>query len=247
MLSKLLALWRALSILFLILSGWIVWQGVKILKDASAAAKPMAATAALSSQGEPVCLRDSLVFDLRQAGLGQKNVMGWKGKEYAVIPAHTPEDTTHTILVISSDPTWMGPIVNEYLSHMASSLDASNYNVKSTNGNDKGVQDPQLRALLQMLGLKLKDHLKDSIQHRELVTGVGALRPAAEYPQIDSLQGNVLAIRSGYLPTAGDASGLIAGGVLLFVLNVLLWFYDKKRKAQQEEAEEEQEPPPSLV
>jgi hypothetical protein len=247
MLSKLLALWRALSILFLILSGWIAWKGVQILKEADAASRPVSASAALSSQGEPVCLRDSLIFDLRQAGLGQKNVMGIKGKEYAVIPAHTPQDTSHTILVISSDPAWIGPVVNEYLSHMSSSLNASNYDVKSTNGNDRGVQDPQLRALLQMLGLKLKNHLKDTAEHRELVTGVGSLRPVAEYPQIDGLQGNVLAVRSGYLPSTGDAAGLIAGGALFFVLNVLLWFYDKKRKARLEEAEEEQEPPPSLI
>ncbi len=258
MLSKLLALWRTLSILILILAGWIIWQGIKVSREAAVVAQPQDAAAVLATAGAPYHFRDTLSFDLRQAGFRQDNYMGIKGKVAAVIPAHplvrdsagdsSSVDTAHTFVVLSYDPAFVGPVVNEYLNHMSSSLGSSNYNVKGGEG-DHGAIDAQARALMQTLGEKLKDHLRDTVSHREIVDGVGAMRTAADFSELGELSGNIPMIRAGYLPSASAATRPIAAGVFLILLDVAIWVFDLKRRRRlaEEEAREEEEPPQSLV
>jgi len=245
MVAKLLAFWRTLGLFFLILSVWLVWKGYGAWTLASTASSPVPYSQALAITG-PVCLKDSLVFDLREGGLGQETLMGWKGEEYTVVPAHPIHDTTRTLLLVTSQPRYLGPVIEEYLLHMSSSINASNFNVKSDKPDDN-AKDLQARAMVQVLGDRLKANLKDTAQHRDLITGVGQMEPASNFPQISGLEGNVLAIHLEGTPSSMKALAMLLGGLALFVLNILLWRIDRKYRARLAEEEELREPEAPLV
>ncbi|MEN9353572.1 MAG: hypothetical protein RL318_897 [Fibrobacterota bacterium] len=244
MISQLLALWRTLSLIFFVVAGALLWHSVSLFQDASAASRPVAADQ--KSTERIVAIEDSLVFDLQRAGLGQDNIMGWKGEEYAVIPAHPIGDTSRTLIVISSSPTHMGPVINEFLKHQSASLDDHNISVQSSE-KDAGTAKLQARALIQVLAEKFKDNLNDSTRRREVVRGVAHLKNAAEFPQVSGLEGELLAIRAGYLPGMGSFAAFAGGGLLLLLLNIATWVWERRRRQQAIELEENTPPAAPLV
>ena len=244
MVAKFLALWRTLSLFLLILSAWLVWKGYGAWQMAASLSTPVPYSQALAATG-PVCLKDSLVFDLREGGLGQETILGWKGEEFAVIPSHPIHDTSRTILLVTSQPRYLGPVIEEYLKHMSSSINESNFDVKSEKPGDS--KELQARAMLQTVGERLKDHLKDTAVYRDLVTAVGRMEPSANFPQIAGLEGNVLAVHLEGTPSSEKALAMMLGGLALLGLNVALWRVDRKRKATLAEEEELREPEAPLV
>lgn len=243
MISQLLALWRTLSLILFVVAGALLWRGFNLYQDASAASRLVPVAQSESAiQG----IQDSLVFDLRKAGLGQDNMMGWKGEEYAVIPAHPVGDTTRKVIVISMAPEHMGPVVNEFLKHQSSSIEGDNLNVQSS-GKDAGNAKLSARALIQVLANKFKANLNDSVQRRELVQGVAKLKMASDFPQVSGLEGQILAIRSAYLPGMGSVLLFGGGGLLLLILNAATWIWERRRRAQDEEMEANQPPEAPLV
>lgn len=244
MVSKLLSIWRPLSLLIFAAGAVLIWQSVPRFQDAAAAAKPVTAAKALDASGT-VAVDDTLVFDLSQAGLGQDNLMGWKGEEYAVIPAHPVGDSSRTLLVLSSDPRHLGPVVNSFLSHQSASVDGQNLDVKSSS-KDPGNAKPEARALIQRLGERLRSNLEDSVRRREPVRGVGHFRKAEEFPQVE-VRGEVLAVRAGHLPEMGDALAFAFGGALLIAGNAALWLLDRRRRKEQDELEAAEPPEAPLV
>lgn len=244
MLSTLLSLWRTLSLLVFVAAGALVWHSVGLFQDAAAASRLQPVTKALNS-GSPQGVNDTLIFDLSTASIGQDNIMGWKGNEYAIIPAHAPKDST-VVLLLSSSPSHLGPAIDAYLSHQSATVDGQNMNVSSSEGNASKAM-MEARALIQVLGDKYRDHLKDSAQRREAVQGVARLRPASEFPLIKGLQGEILTIKATYLPSIEQAIAYALGGVALFLLNAITWIWDRRRKARLDEIEASTPPEAPLV
>lgn len=244
MVSTLLTLWRTLSLLVFVAAGALVWHSVGLFQDAAAASRlqPLTRTTGGSAaQG----VGDTLIFDLSSASIGQDNVMGWKGSEYAIIPAHSTRDSA-VVLILSSDPSHLGPTIEAFLSHQPSSPDVSNMSVSSSEGSTSDAM-MQARALVQVLGGKYRDNLKDPPRRRELIQGVGRLRPASEFPLVSGIQGEVLAIKASHLPGIEQAIAYSLGGIALFVLNALAWLWDRRRKARLEEIEASAPPEAPLV
>lgn len=243
MVSKLLSIWRPLSLLFFAVGAILIWQSLPKFQEAAAAAQPVTAMKALDATGT-VALDDTLIFDLSKAGLGQDNVMGIKGKEYAIVQAHPAGDTTRTLLLLTSNPTYLGPVVNSFLLRQSASLDDHNLTVKST--QEDGNEKLQARAMIQQLAVALKANLEDSILRREPVRGTGKLRPAADFPQFE-LQGEILAIREGYMPAMEQALLFALGGGLLILGNGALWLWDRRRRNEQDELDAAEPPEAPLV
>lgn len=243
MVSKLLSIWRTLSLLFFAAGGLLIWQSLPRFQEAAAAVQPVTAMKALDATGT-VALEDTLVFDLSRAGLGQDNVMGIKGKEYAIVPAHPVGDTSRTLLLLTSAPTYLGPVVNSFLLRQSASLDDHNLTVKSS--QEDGNAKLQARAMIQELAVVLKDNLEDSVLRREVVRGTGGLRPAEDFPQFE-LQGGILAIREGHMPSMERALLFALGGGLLIVGNAVIWLFDRRRRKELEEREAAEPPEAPLV
>jgi hypothetical protein len=245
MVSKLLAVWRTVHLLLYIAAAALAWHGFKVFQDAAAASSPKSA-ASVAASTATVALDDTLVFDLSHAGLGQDDLFGWKGEEYAVIPAHPVGDTAHTLVILSSDPSHLGPVLQTFLVHQSASLDGQDLRVSSS-AKDDGNAQIQARAMIETLSERFKDHLHDPLVRREAVRGVGRLRNAQEFPQLDGIEGNVVAIRSGYLPDTSKAAAVLAGAVLLAALNVLTWLWDRRRLAERAQAEADEPADAPLV
>lgn len=232
----LIQIWKFVSFPLILIGLVLTWYGVRNLSMVTSD-KVVSVKELFASKPSAIRIKDSLRFDLSHASLRQENFMGIKSPALVVFPAWAGSDSgTVKLVVISSRPQFVGPAVRSF--RYVDSVEGA-IQVHSSGTASAGTLAPKFDALVQLLTMKLRDHLTDSGQGRFLAEGTAIQKTDASDLGLDSIAQEYWEVRLEGVPGRGRVFGSLALGIATVLAGLMLQLTVKKFDQRQAEEEEE--------